>query len=253
MCLIVFSWKASAEKLLMMAANRDEFYKRPTSSLQVWNENPSIIAGKDLVAGGIWMGVNKSGKFAAVTNYRDPKTIKTEALSRGNITLDYLKGEELPEEYLIRLARNLDKYNGFNLILGDQVSAFYFSNVTQKIEKLKPGFYGLSNHLLDTGWPKVVQAKKMLEPEFNKANPDLEIIFKILRNPAQAAEELLPDTGIGKDLEKSLSPIFIETPNYGTRCSSFLNINRRGFIRFHERNYVNGRAEVPDRFVQHQI
>jgi len=239
MCLIVFSWNNHPEYKLIVAANRDEHYKRPTRSLHYWPHG-DILAGMDLTGGGTWLGINKMSKFTAVTNYRDLNHFKGDAKSRGKLTLQYLQDRQLPEEYLVKLTNESEQYNGFNLLVGDFNSLFYFSNISQKIEKLAAGLYGLSNHLLNTPWPKVSLAKDLLTMELKMKKIDQERLFDILHDKTIAPDDQLPTTGVGLELERALSPLFIQHGNYGTRCSSVLLMDYEGNVIFRERSYTNG-------------
>jgi len=236
MCLIVFSWMHQSHQLLV-AANRDEFYQRPTLPAQFWPEQPQLLAGKDLQEGGTWMGITQSGRFSAVTNYRCPdKTAYPH--SRGHLTRDFLLSALSPEEYAQRLSNYADQYAGFNLLISDNKSLVYCSNRAQDSfwQSLEPGVYGLSNHLLDTPWPKVKKGKIYLQEAIEK-NQSNALIFQKLRDNQIAEDRDLPETGIEKPLEKMLSPLFIATPSYGTRTSTLLKINRDRQIFFEEKTY----------------
>ncbi len=174
MCLILFAWDVHPQYKLVLLGNRDEFYRRPTAKADFWNNAPEVFAGRDLQAGGTWMGINKNGKFSAVTNYRDLKNFITSSnfLSRGALVADYLKEDLKAEEYLIKLNKEAELYDGFNLLTGDFQNLYFFSNMEKRIKKIEPGIYGLSNHLLDTPWPKVVKGKNILrevmhQPDFD--------------------------------------------------------------------------------------
>lgn len=162
MCLITFSYKNHPFYKLIVAANRDEFYQRPTRAAQFWTDEqlPDILAGKDLKANGTWMGVSKTGRWGALTNYRDPSNINENAPSRGDLVLDYLKSDSNERAYLKEIKDNGKKYNGFNLLIGGKDSLYHFSNETNSIKEIEPGIHGVSNALLDTNWPKLDHAKK---------------------------------------------------------------------------------------------
>jgi uncharacterized protein with NRDE domain len=225
MCLIVFAYKRHQKFPLILLANRDEFYERPTQAAHFWEDAPQVFAGRDLVFGGTWLGITKNGRFAALTNFRQP-TQKTGKISRGNLVSDFLKGNKTVLEYLENVKNTAENYSGFNLLAGvftENESTFgYFSNRNDgEIKILGSGIYGLSNSLLDTPWQKVERAKSGL---FEITSRDFreEDLFKLLEDRTFAKDEDLPDTGIGLEREKILSPIFIETPIYGTRCSSLV-------------------------------
>lgn len=240
MCLILFSWKTHPKYKLIVAANRDEFYARPTAPADFWPDQPTILAGKDLKAGGTWLGIEKAGYFAAVTNYRDLSSVKENATSRGALIKNYLLSGNKPEDYLKEIAENKDHYNGFNLLVSDLKELYYYSNVENKIRKLNQGTYGLSNHLLDTPWPKVANGKIQFEFLLQDESIATDPLFKLLQNVDQPKEELLPSTGISKDLERALSSIFINTEDYGTYSSTVLLVDNMDNCYFEERTYKNG-------------
>jgi uncharacterized protein with NRDE domain len=237
MCLIVFAYKFHKKYKLIMASNRDEFYKRPTLDAHSWNTNPVIIAGKDLEFGGTWLGVSEKGHFAAVTNFRKFPVSNEKKLSRGFLITDFLLSDEKPGSYMKKLDEKADLYNGFNLLAGDFDKLFYYSNYEKIIRELAPGLYGLSNHLLDTSWPKVEFAKKSLENIIARDNFTEEEIFDLLKNERIYPDGLLPETGIGIDMERILSPLFIKSQTYGTRSSNIMLIDNNNNITFTEQVY----------------
>jgi len=245
MCLIVLALDRHPDYRLIFAANRDEFYDRPTSPADFWDEYPHLLAGKDLKAGGTWMGITKSGRFAAITNYRDLSSIISQAPSRGEIVTAFLLGNESPEAFISALRIKGHLYNGFNLIVGDADSFWYYSNVNDHPAQLAPGIYGLSNHLLDTGWPKVCRAKASLEAILREENTSLvENLFTLLTDRTIAPDDQLPDTGVGMTWERLLSPAFITSPTYGTRSSTVVTVDRWGEARFVERTWtISGELE----------
>jgi uncharacterized protein with NRDE domain len=162
MCLILLAYAANPTHRLIVLANRDEHYSRPTAPLDFWQDHPQVLAGRDLEHHGTWMGVTRTGRLAAITNYRAPHLLKKDAPSRGHLVSGFLLSDEPPAQYLRRVLAKADAYNGFNLIVGDSTDLFYYSNMEGTIRKLEPGIYGLSNHLLDTPWPKVLHARQAL-------------------------------------------------------------------------------------------
>jgi len=244
MCLLLMAIGAHPRYKAIYAANRDEFYDRPTAQAAFWDEAPQVLAGRDLKAGGTWMGVTRSGRIAAVTNYRDPLTHRAEALSRGQLVIGYLKGKETPLSYIERLAERWHQYNGFNLVLGDGEALFWCSNRAEKVRRLGTGIYGLSNRLLDTPWPKIVRGKaglKDLIGEENELSP--EGIFALLSDRQEGEDAALPDTGVGLQLERVLSPIFITSPGYGTRSSTILLVDHGNRVIFLERTFPPASAQ----------
>lgn len=248
MCLIAFSYKTHPKYKLILATNRDEFYKRPTRAAQFWtNEHfPSILAGKDLKANGTWLGISKSGKWGALTNYRDPSNIKKDAPTRGTLVLDFLKSDDSINEYLTDLRKSAGAYNGFNLLLGNEDQLFHYSNQSDSITELEAGIHGVSNALLDTSWPKLDNAKQELGRITSERSFDKEDLFQILKNPAIAPDNALPSTGIPYEWEKAVSSIFIKTDNYGTLCSTLLMIDYEGTAEFTERRYDSVSSEIID-------
>jgi uncharacterized protein with NRDE domain len=221
----------------MLAANRDEFYNRPAAPMHFWPDHSRILAGRDLQAEGTWLGLTKNGRFAFVTNYRDPAAIRPDAPSRGQLVTRFLLSESSPGDYLRTLEPLAPQYNGFNLVVGNLHEAAYLSNYAEGMVALGPGFYGLSNALLDTPWPKLVKGKKKLMPLLLTGSMETEKIFMALRDEERAPDERLPQTGIGLERERALSSIFIKTPVYGTRCSTLLLIDKQNCATVIERTY----------------
>lgn len=244
MCLIAFAYKEHPEYDLIFAANRDEFYDRPTRAAQFWEKYSHILAGKDLQAGGTWMGITRKGYFSALTNFRDPSVQKENPPSRGHLVLDYLIRENDPEQYLKNVKQQADEYNGFNLLTGTPQKLMYFSSRQNELHTLDPGLYGLSNHLLNTPWPKVERAKNDLRRIISDDSISEDAIFELLENDEKAPDENLPDTGIPKELEKAVSPIFIKTDKYGTRCATVLLIKKDGQVTFTEKRFKAAKKEV---------
>lgn len=228
MCLIVFAWKLIPACPLVLAANRDEFFERPTQAANWWDDAPHVYAGRDLQAGGTWLGTDKQGRFAALTNIRNGSAQRAEARSRGELVADFLRGDLSAKDYLQKLKASARDYNGFNLLLGDANAAYWFSNHTDSAEQsLEPGIYGLSNGALDTPWPKVLRAKAQFASLLCQSAPD-DAYFEMLADTTQASDGRLPDTGVSLEWERRLSPIYIESPDYGTRASTLLRIHASG-------------------------
>lgn len=229
MCLISFHWDPDAEDSLILTANRDEFFHRPAAALANWADFPELYAGKDLSQGGTWLGVTKAGRFAALTNHRDmhPEAkakAPKDPLSRGKLTLDFLTSDIPPEEYIATLIEDQHRYPGFNLLIADREQMVYFNNVDEtKAQELTTGTYGLSNGLLNTPWPKLITAKEKLD---RWKNHQIDELAGLLNSTEKADINDLPDTGIGMPMEQVLSSEKIITPNYGTRCSTGLIINK---------------------------
>lgn len=237
MCLIFISFQHHPNYKLIIAGNRDEFYNRKTAAANYWDDQPHILAGRDLEAGGTWMGMNKSGKVSMLTNYRDPQHIDPKAPSRGQLVSDFLKDNERPEKYLHQLENNGKTYNGFNLIVGDSNELWYYSNYKKGISSLLPGFYGISNHLLETPWPKVRRGKQKMELVLQSEKVDPDELFAILYDDEMAVDSELPNTGLPIEREKALSSMFIKTDNYGSRCTTVIMIDKENRVLFSERVY----------------
>jgi uncharacterized protein with NRDE domain len=238
MCLLLLAVQKHPDYKLVLAANRDEYYDRPTAPAAFWDEAPHLLAGKDLRAGGTWLGITKNGRIAAITNYRDPAAEIPKAPSRGKLVSGFLLDQQSPERFLEGLALEKDRYNGFNLIIGDSDQLYWFSNRGDGAQKLSHGIYGLSNRLLDTPWPKLTRSKEAMGHLIsNQKNPSQEALFQMLLDRTVADDDQLPDTGVGIKWERILSPIFIKSPTYGTRSSTIILIDRQNRVTFIEKTF----------------
>jgi uncharacterized protein with NRDE domain len=237
MCLILIAQNIHPHYKLIVAANRDEFYNRPTNSAKHWENFPSLLAGKDLSAGGTWMGITKNGRFCAITNYRDLRNVKQSAPSRGDLVLSYLTTEIYPANFVEELQTKGNEYNGFNLLFGDVDAITYYSNQKNEAQVLTCGIYGLSNHFIDTAWFKNTRSREMFESIISKNTFTQEELITILQDKIEAPEDQLPDTGVGKEWEKVLSPIFIHSEIYGTRCSTIITVSKENEVIFTEVSY----------------
>lgn len=249
MCLILFAYNVHPSYRLILAANRDEFYDRPSAAADFWKTHPQVLAGLDLKEKGTWLGVTREGKFAAITNYRDPASWMAEAPSRGKLVSRYLTGSSRAEKYVRRISGGTRCYNGFNLLLGDTEELWVYSN-RGEAKKLSRGIFGLSNHLLDTPWPKVRRGKKMLKAALDLKGEALEeALFSMLQDRHFPPDGRLPDTGVNLEWERILSPMFITSPVYGTRSSTLLLMGKNKRVKFIEKVY-NGKQEpwVTSRF-----
>jgi uncharacterized protein with NRDE domain len=235
MCLIFFSVQDHPQYKLIVAANRDEFYQRKTAPADYWEDHPEILGGRDLEARGTWMAMNKNGRIAMVTNYRDIRNIKPKAASRGGLVTDYLLEAASPEHYLNQLSLKSAAYNGFNLIVGTPEELWYHSNYREGVYKLPSGLHGLSNHLLDTPWPKVARGMEKMKRILTGGDISPDQLFEVLFDDVVAADDMLPDTGVGLERERVLSSMFIKSPGYGTRCSTVVLVDRSDNVQFSER------------------
>lgn len=251
MCLILFAHNAESRLPLVVAANRDEFYTRPTRQADFWpasKANPAVLAGKDLQAGGTWLGITTSGRFAAVTNIRDPSQPERKTRSRGELTLNFLQGNLSPAEYSKQVQSRFEQYAGFNLLIADRDSIFYLNNHHGVAERLKPGVYGLSNGLLDAPWPKITRGRTLLQQMLSgKAELNTDQLLAMMNDRSVAKDAELPSTGVSKELERSLSSTFIYNPDrlYCTLCSTAIIVDAENNCRFSEQNYNNaGKASA---------
>lgn len=226
MCLIAFAVDCDRRWPLVVAANRDEFLDRPSAALAAWTDFP-IIAGRDLSAGGTWLGVTRTGRFAALTNFRDPTARRSGVRSRGVLVSGFLAADDDPERYANAVVEAREDFADFNLLVGDHAGLWYASSALANVERVTPGLHVLSNHLLDTPWPKSRRAMAGLSAALPQVDP-VPALLEVLRDGGHPDPELLPDTGVGEVRERLLSPIRIEAPGYGTRCSTVLLMSPAG-------------------------
>lgn len=238
MCLIVFAYRQHPKYKLILAANRDEFYERPTSVANWWDDHQTILGGRDLKAKGTWMAVDRKGRFGAVTNYRDLSNIKDKAKSRGDLPVNFLNGSSTPEVYTSGMLKSAGDYNGFNLLTMEE-EMVHMSNYENTVNVLSPGTYGLSNALLDTNWPKVSLAKRNFESAISQEF-DLNDLISVMQNEQVAPDAELPQTGLPVEMERAVSAMCIRTPSYGTCCSTGILIDYEGMVSFVEKSYPVG-------------
>lgn len=240
MCVLFVAYQQHDQFPLVIAANRDEAYARPALQAHYWEDEPQILAGRDVKLKGTWLGINQSGKFAALTNVRGQEVPVKEWKSRGWIVSDYLKSDLTAKQQILTLQRSKEDYPGYNVILADRHSLWYYSNIEDKPLQLPPGLYGISNHHLNTPWPKVVRGKSMLKeslsPSVSRAALE-EQLWELLASEYRAPDHELPDTGVGLEWERILSPIFIQSEQYGTRCSTIITVDSQNHMIFAERTY----------------
>ena len=238
MCLIVFAWKLIPGAPLIAAANRDEFYDRPAAPASWWDDHPQVYAGRDLRGGGTWLGVSRAGRFAALTNIRAPSERRDGAPSRGALVANYLAGEDTPSEYVARIKARTDDFNGFNLLIGDDHTMIWYSNRdhgdARNGEPLEPGIYGLSNDRLDAPWPKVVRTKAQFASMLCQGAPE-DAYFDMLSDTTRASDCRLPKTGVSLEMERLLSAVCIESPTYGTRVSTVVQLRADKSVSLDER------------------
>lgn len=239
MCLLVVAWKSHPRYRLVVAANRDEFHERPAAPLGWWNDDARVLAGRDLRAGGAWLGVSRSGRFGAVTNFRElERAPAPDAPSRGRLVPDFLAADVPPQDFVAATSGTADRYAGFNLLLASPDSLHYFSNrVAEPARALAPGIYGLSNHLLDSPWPKLVRARGRFADVLESGEADCAALFDVLADRDPLPGDEVPSTGLPPDLARALSAPFVLHERYGTRCSSVVLVGHDGRTTVTERRF----------------
>ncbi|HKC25885.1 MAG TPA: NRDE family protein [Thermoanaerobaculia bacterium] len=255
MCLLLLAVGVDANMPLVVAANRDEFRDRPSAPAAFWEDAPGILAGRDLEAGGTWLGVSRSGRFAAVTNVRDGRAARSAARSRGRLVSGFLSSRDDAETYLRLAADEARLYGGFNLVAGGVDGLFWLSNRAPSAVavRVSRGVHGISNALLDTPWPKLTAARESLASLLGSARATAEpralpaSLFGLLSDTSRADDAQLPDTGIGLERERILAPAFIDTPEYGTRTSTVVFFRADGSVELEERTHESGRPNVEER------
>lgn len=270
MCLAIIAYQTHDDWPLIVVANRDEFHARPTQAAQPWPENPTVLAGKDLQAGGSWLGVTQSGQLALLTNYREPGVARPTQTSRGQLVANYLlqtqrdrsqtpqtrqalQAIQTPQTYLDQLSRDAHAFSGFNLVIGDATGLFYATNRAQNPKRftyhpIEPGVWGLSNALLNTPWPKVVRTQAAVRQYLDQCKADLqapcpERLAHILRDTTPVPDEALPNTGLPIERERQLATSFIVGDHYGTRCTTVVMAHRSGEIWFEEHTFLPGQIQ----------
>jgi len=239
MCLILFSLRTHPRYKLVLAANRDEYFERPSLPADYWKSDLSVLGGLDGISGGTWLGITRTGRFAAITNYRNPLAQLMHPVSRGIITSQFLQSRSDTKDFLSKLSPEKDRYNGFNLLISDDAfdSLHYYSNVSNNQTIVSEGVHGLSNALLDTSWPKVDHGISTLSQVIKNPGFKLEDLIILLSDQKNASAESLPKTGISLELERKLSPVFISMKGYGTRCSTAIRLDYNNNLEFLEVSY----------------
>lgn len=238
MCIVFIAIQRHPEYPLIIAANRDEFYQRPTQSSQFWHDSPTLLAGRDLQAGGSWMGVTREGHIAALTNIRDPSRENANSRSRGELVVDYLQQPNDIEVYRRNLSKSRTYYNGYNLLYGHYQHLAVYNNFEDSLTLLKPGVHGLSNAQINTPWPKITKGTALLEDYISSHQTlDTDTLFDLLKDDQQASAERLPNTGVPLEWEEHLSSIFIRSEEYGTRSSTLLLVDVNRNISWFEKTF----------------
>jgi uncharacterized protein with NRDE domain len=240
-CLILFAYRTHPAFPLVLAANRDEFFARPTLPAAPWSESPAVFGGRDLDKGGSWLAVSAHGRMAAVTNVRDGRRGKTGTRSRGLLVNDFVSSDLRPAPFLERVHASRDAYDGFNLLLADESGLFHYANVSGNITAVEPGVHGLSNDVLDTPWPKVERGKAELASLLGGPR-DLLVdgLFRLLADTQLPPDDALPRTGVSLEWERLLGTAFISTSGYGTRASTVVLVQHSAEVTFIERNFAPG-------------
>jgi len=252
MCLLAFNWNNHPEYKFILVANRDEFFERPTASIQLWEEG--FYAGKDLKAGGTWLGLHPNGRFAYLTNYRDLKNVKQNVKSRGDLVKNFLEGNTGPLEYLLAIEKEKDQYEGFNLLVGEGDDLFYLSNKKDGIFRLENGLYGLSNALLETPWAKLVKAKEKLHAKINNNEIELNGLREVLLSREIEPDRFLPSTGATLEQERLLSSQFINVGNYyGTINTTVLLWKHSGEVEIKEIRYFQAENRSEETHLQFRM
>jgi uncharacterized protein with NRDE domain len=250
MCLILIAHNADPRYRLVIAANRDEFLRRPTAGAVYWPDAAHVLGGRDLEKGGGWLAITTDGRWAAVTNFRDGKTPEPGTRSRGELVAGFVRGSATAQAYVAALDQVIGQFHGFNLLAGDASGVHYLSNRDDGAMQLAPGLYGLSNHHLDTPWPKVEHGKRGMRAALARdAGPDrlIESLLDLLADRSLAQTNALPSTGVSLEWEKLLSAAFICTPDYGTRASTVVLVEADGEVHFRERSFAQGGELAEDR------
>lgn len=250
MCLIALAWHSDPRYPLALAANRDEFYRRPTLPADWWPDAPGVLAGRDEEQGGSWLGLHVSGRFAAVTNARGAASAGRNPPSRGQLVREFLSGNQGASEYAHQCHEQIASYAGCNLLLGDGRQLFYVTNhPAPELRELPAGYYSLSNGHIDDHWPKMRRLAAGMTQALAAETVQTDDLLMLLTDRHQAEADELPHTGIGKRLEKQLSSVFIQMPVYGTRCSTGILAGTNGRLSFHERRFdARGQRAGDSRF-----
>jgi uncharacterized protein with NRDE domain len=245
-CILLVAIRHDPRFPLVVAANRDEYYDRPAAPASLWQDSPGLLAGRDLSEGGTWLGVTRSGRFAALTNVREPGRRLNNAPSRGSLVRAFLEGTETPDEFGSRLSDRGSQFNGFALLFGSPEGLHHFSNRGDGMaHPLPAGIHGLSNGPLNAPWPKVARGTAALREILanTRAHPD-KALFDLLADRTLPADDDLPSTGVGLEWERLLAPLFVVTPVHGTRCSTVILVDRTGRVRFEERSFDRRGSQI---------
>lgn len=250
MCTLAFAWHDHPTYRFVFAGNRDEFHARPAAAAAWWDD-PEMLAGRDLAGGGTWLGVDRRGRFAVVTNFREGRAAEPGKRTRGALVTRFFASDEI-DVFRARLDREAAAYSGFNLVFGELGNALYYHSNRGRSGGITPGIHGMSNHLLDTPWPKVNRATAGLAELLARPAIETDELFDLLSHREPAPTPDLPDTGVGPEMERLLSATFIVSPDYGTRCATVILLGHDGHLQFAERRFeADGSVGGESRFEFH--
>jgi uncharacterized protein with NRDE domain len=247
MCLIAWNWQPDSATPLLLLANRDEFYARAALPLHWWQDG-QMLAGQDLQAGGSWLGMDRKGRLAALTNYRLPVNDPGTRPTRGALVANYLQGNWEAGDYLATLAQRADDYNPFNLLLFDGHCLLGLESRHGRVVTLQPGIGAVSNADFNTPWPKLQSLKTALQSQYRAGHTDVPDLLPLLQDKTLAADAELPRTGVPLELERNLSAIFIASNQYGTRASSIVRLRQDGFLFFEQSYGAHGTLAATQQF-----
>ena len=243
MCLILLALNRVPERPWLLLGNRDEFHARSTAAAAPWDDEPDIIGGRDLHAGGSWLALNRSGRFAAVTNVRSGIPARGPR-SRGDLVASFVRREDTPEDYAAAMSRRHDEYGPFNLVIGDGAAVWGVSSAKHEPWRLPPGVHVLSNGAPDVHWPKTQRLRTDFERLLKNGKVQDAALLDMLVDATLPRDDELPDTGVGMDLERVLAPVFIRGDSYGTRASTLIYAQAGGGMILHERRFGPGGAPL---------
>ncbi len=247
MCLIIFAYKVDPNYDLLLMANRDEYCDRKFTTAHRWGDSKQVISGIDLTANGGWTGVSQAGRIAAITNFRSGYDFDQQLKSRGELVRNFLDSDIAPQEFLATIRKSKSEFNGYNLLFGDQRELYWYSNQTDQFQLITPGIYGICNHLLDTPWPKLVDAKAQLHQMINCGNVTPDHLLSIMLNKSKYPLDQLPKTGIDIDIEQGLSSIFVDLEKYGSVLTSLIYMNNKA-LGFYEYKHLDNKGSIKQCF-----
>lgn len=247
MCLIIFAYKVDPQYDLLLMANRDEYCDRKFKTAHRWGDNQKVISGIDLTANGGWTGITQAGRIAAITNFRSGFDFNSELKSRGELVKNFLDSDIPPQQFLATIRESKNEFNGYNLLFGDLSELYWYSNKTDQFQLITPGVYGICNHLLDTPWPKLTDAKAQLQQMISRGDVAPDNLLPIMLDKNCYPLDQLPDTGIEIGMEQGLSSIFVDLDKYGSVLTSLLYMNNES-LRFYEYKHLDNNGLIKQTF-----